>query len=73
MWMRAFCFFRQVTTSALAIRLMSKKALHKKSSAVFLCDPLRISAFSAVNGNFNAEGRRDTQRAAEKMHHFGLL
>jgi len=33
----------------------------------FLCGPLRISAFSAVNGPFNAEGRRDTQRPQRKQ------
>jgi hypothetical protein len=27
--------------------------------------PLRISALSALKSYFNAEGRRDTQRAAE--------
>jgi len=30
-----------------------------------LCGSLRISAFSAFEGYFNAEGRRDTQRTAE--------
>jgi hypothetical protein len=33
----------------------------------YLCGPLRISAFSALKGYFNAEGRRDTQRAAENL------
>ena len=33
---------------------------------VFLCGPLRISAYLCVEVVINAEVRRDTQRAAEK-------
>jgi hypothetical protein len=34
-------------------------------SLLKLSGPLRISAISALKGILNAEGRRDTQRAAE--------
>ncbi|HZM97938.1 MAG TPA: hypothetical protein VFB70_01035, partial [Pyrinomonadaceae bacterium] len=42
--------------------------LHKKvdRATVFLCGPLRISAFSAFNGNFNAEGRRERSTLLSK-------
>jgi hypothetical protein len=33
----------------------------------FLCGSRRISAFSAFNGNSNAESGRDTLRTAEKI------
>jgi len=39
----------------------------------FLCGPLRISAFSALMGLFNAEGRRDTQRPQRNKSDLPLL
>jgi hypothetical protein len=39
----------------------------------FLCGPLRTSAFSAFNGNFNAEDAEDAEVRREKRITFGLF
>ena len=48
----------------------------QKLSKVFLCGPLRVSAFSAFSAlklQLKRRGRRDTQRAAEKVTVVGIF